>query len=132
MAARRCSACGIRYPSLEQFRVCPIHNEQTEFISEEPDADWRPSFERLLKKQEREAAVNADIPRVEGVPVVEENGRMFVSQMALQNAGLRLSRMMPDQFYLFELDDGWVYETQGWDNPRRRWWVERVAEVDAV
>jgi len=107
--------------------VCPIHGEPTEFFGgNEPDEDWRPNFERLMKQQERDAAIKAALPHVAGVSVVEDNGRLFVSQTALQRAGLRLSRMMPDQFYLFALDDGFVYETQGWDNPRRRWWVERV------
>jgi hypothetical protein len=111
--------------------VCPIHGEPTEFFGgNEPDEDWRPNLERLerlMKQVEEETALHAPLPRVEGVSVIEDNGRLFVSQTALQRAGLRLSRMMPDQFYLFALDDGFVYETQGWDNPRRRWWVERVA-----
>lgn len=113
--------------------VCPIHDEPTEYYgSHEPDEDWRAHLDRMQKQQEREAAIKAALPHVNGVPVIEDNGRLFVSQEALQRAGLRLSRMMPDQFYLLQLDDGWVYETQGWDNPRRRWWVERVSPANEV
>lgn len=131
MSARRCSLCGISFPNLQTFIVCPIHEENTQLAHNvEPDEDWQAQFERRKKQADRDSEVNDRIfPFVRGVPVIEEDGRYFVDQTALQLAGVRLSRMQPDQFYLFELEDGWIYETQGWDDSNRRWWVERVVEA---
>jgi len=127
--ARRCSLCGINYPNIPQFYKCPIHDEATQwFANVEPDKDWQGNHERL-DKQIKFSTENHDraFPIVRGVVAVEEDGRYFVDQTEMQRAGVRLSRMQPDQFYLFELEDGWVYETQGWAESRRMWWVERVA-----
>lgn len=135
MAARRCTLCGISYPTLPQFSVCPIHDEPTDFISNvDPDEDWKSSMERRVKQAEKDAALKRVIPLVPGVKVIEDKGLLWVDQTEMQLAGARLSRMVSNTFHLFELEDGWVYETQGWDEPRRRWWVERVirsAEGDA-
>jgi hypothetical protein len=131
VASRRCSLCGISYPSIPQFDECPIHGVPTERrANDDPDPNWKENFERLKKLVDREQDIVArPIPLVRGVEIVEENGHLFVPQQELWNAGLRLSRLQPDQFYLFEMEDGWIYETQGFDDPRRRWWVERVVEV---
>lgn len=129
LAARRCSTCGISYPVIQQFEKCPIHETGTHYqASTEPDEDWQAQYERLAKQAARDAEVAGVYPLVRGVSVVEEDGRYFIDNATLHRAGVRFSRMQPDQFYLFELEDGWIYETQGFDDPRRRWWVERVAE----
>jgi hypothetical protein len=131
LPARRCGTCGISYPNIAQFSTCPIHGESTTYASNiEPDEDWQANFERLSKQASTDAEkFDRVFPLIRGVPVIEEDGRYFVDQTALQLEGVRFSRMMPDQFYLFELDDGWIYETQGFDEPRRRWWVERVVRA---
>jgi hypothetical protein len=131
MAAYRCTLCGVNYPSVNQFYVCPIHDEKTQILKDtEPDEDWKHSFELRQKWAETEEGLRQLVPRVNGVSATEVDGQLWVENIDLQHAGLRLSRMMPDQFYLFELDDGWIYETQGFDDPRRRWWVERVIEAE--
>lgn len=131
MAARYCASCNINYPSLVQFQTCPIHGERTDMKpNRDADDDWQVQVERAQRKHDKHRDLaERTIPLVHDVSVIEEGGLFFVNQEALQRAGLRLSRMMPNQFYLFELDDGWIYETQGWDEPRRRWWVEPVAEA---
>ena len=50
------------------------------------------------------------IPLVPGVAAVSDKGLLFVDQTELHRAGARLSRMGPNQFHLFELDDGWEIE----------------------
>lgn len=126
MSARRCALCGINYPAIAQFQTCPIHDEPTTLAQNvEPDSNWKDAFARLQKQIEAAAELQRPIPLVRGVSVVEEGGLLFVSQPELWRAGARLSRFGAG-FYLFELEDGWVYETQGFDDPRRRWWVERV------
>lgn len=131
LAARRCTMCGINFPVVLQFAVCPIHDEPTTLRENtDPDEHWKERFDYLLKKAEADGLLAARVfPLARGVSVIEEDGRLFVDQSELHRAGTRLSRMQPDQFHLFELEDGWVYETQGWDEPRRRWWVDRVVEV---
>lgn len=133
MAASRCRLCGISYPAITQFETCPIHEERTTYLNTaEPDEDWQRSYERVAKLAQQSAEISdRPYPFARGVTAVEEDGLLFVDQSEMQRAGVRLSRMQPDQAYLFELEDGWVYETQGWHESRRRWWVERVAEADA-
>lgn len=142
MTARRCTLCGVNYPWLAQFSRCPIHDEDTTTVEGEADEDWKQAFELRQKWANESEELRRHIPLVRGVAVQEETlvneiedvvvtmTTLFVDQTELQRGGLRLSRMQPDQFYLFQLEDGWIYETQGWDNPRRRWWVERVIESE--
>lgn len=126
----RCTLCGIDYPPVRDFLVCPIHQEETTpNPGHEPDADWRERAQRLyqqlkgLEKQEYRP-----YPAVQDVRVHDESGVLFVYQTDLIHAGLRIPVSAPS-FQLFELD-GAVYETQGWDNPRRRWWIDLVAEAE--
>lgn len=131
MAAYRCTLCGISYPAKPQFKTCPIHDEPTDrFDNVEPDPDWQEKGKRVYEHAMRQAELRGPIPLARGVAVVEECGRLFVQQGDLWRSGVVISWMQPTQFYLFELEDGWIYETQGWDEPRRRWWVERLAESE--
>lgn len=141
MATRRCTSCGINYPVIEQFRICPIHEEATSLLSnDEPDEHWKARFESMVRVVNQMDEVTRTIPLARGVQVVIEafglpdqlQTMYFVDQTDLVKAGLMLSRMQPaeKQWYLFELEDGWIYETQGFDESRRRWWVERVARAN--
>lgn len=42
MPARRCSLCGINYPTGQSFAQCPIHKDERTawFQNAEPDEDW--------------------------------------------------------------------------------------------
>lgn len=139
MPTRRCSSCGINYPVIEQFRICPIHEEPTSLMQDEPDEHWKVRFERMVEVVNAQEAIARPIPLVKGVQVIEVLGfepfnekLYFVDQTDLVKAGVIFSRMQPaeKQWYLFELEDGWIYETQGFDESRRRWWVERVARAN--
>lgn len=139
MAARRCSLCGISYPAIAQFVTCPIHGEPTDLAQNiEPDPNWKEAFQSAKSRAEKDAALNdRPFPLIPGVQVFEsaymvENKLLYVRQEDIYRAGARLSSVGLDQFYLFELEDGWVYETQGWDDAQRRWWVERVIPADAA
>lgn len=114
---------------IQQFVTCPIHDEPTEVRQGvEPDENWQARLASLKKLFEES---HRPFPVVHDVAAVEERGQFFVAQSDLHRAGTRLSSI-GEGFYLFELDDGWVYETQGWDESRRRWWVERVVEAAPV
>jgi hypothetical protein len=117
-----------------QFATCPIHDEPTDYVTNaDPSPDWKEHMERLVQSRERADELSAAIPLARGVTArIDDNNLIWVDQGDLGRAGVRLSRMVPDQFHLFELEDGWVYETQGWDMPRRRWWVERVIRSEGA
>jgi hypothetical protein len=119
VAARRCSLCGISYPAMNQFTVCPVHEEATQWIEKDPDEDWKPTMDRLLQRMEQSKELTRVIPLVRGIEPYTENGLLWINQTALFQAGGRFNSAWPD-FHLFELEDGWVYETQGWDDSRRR------------
>lgn len=126
MAALRCSLCGISYPVLPQFTVCPIHDEETAAVKNiDPDPDWMAQFERLQRQVEKSNELTRVIPLIRGVEPHEEAGLLWVTSDSLYRSGAKFNSAFGG-FYLFELEDGWVYETQGWDEPRRRWWIERV------
>jgi hypothetical protein len=135
MSARRCSLCGINFPTITQFITCPLHEEPNSLHSDiEPDEDWKVNFERLVKYTKGTQDIRKSIPLVHDAAVTTVDGRLHVAQGDLQRGGLRLwtgpsGDDFDAQFHLFELDDGWVYETQGYDESRRQWWVERVIEV---
>lgn len=103
--------------------------------NDEPDEQWKARFERMVQVVTAQEAITRPIPFITGVQVIEylgPSGKLFfVDQTDLVKAGAIFSRMQlgPDQWYLFELEDGWIYETQGFDESRRRWWVERVARA---
>lgn len=137
LATRRCTSCGINYPVIEQFRICPIHEEATSLLNnDEPDEHWKARFESMVRVVNQMDEVTRTIPLARGVQTIERHTPLgtfyFVDQTDLVKAGLMLSRMQPaeKQWYLFELEDGWIYETQGFDESRRRWWVERVARAN--
>ena len=129
MSALRCSLCGISYPYRKDFKVCPIHHVETDYFNNvEPDPDWDDKAKRLYLKLVEDD--RRPYPKVEGVSLVEEDGRLFVNHSDLVRAGFR-PPVGGDSFKLFELD-GRVYELQGWHESGRRWWVEDVAEAPEI
>lgn len=118
---------------MPQFVNCPIHQEPTTPGQGEPDADWKERFAELRAKFDDAERV---IPVAHNVEAYEEHDRLWVDHNDLYRAGLRQINRMGPSFVLFELDDGQVYETQGWDEPGRRWWVEVVdpglAEIEVA
>lgn len=128
MAALRCLLCGVSYPKVQQFAVCPLHGEETSLVKADPDPDWKEQLTRLKAQADKAAEIARPVPRVQGVEPYTEHGLLWVDQRMLMDAGFRISRIA-SSFRLFELEDGFVYETQGWDEPNRRWWVERVLDA---
>lgn len=127
MAAYRCPLCGINYPTTQLFSSkCPIHDVPTNFIREEqPDEDWEPRAKSIRLRLKREEELGRPIPRIQGVEVIEDDGRLYIPQRDLIKAGLHYASNGPS-FRMFELD-GWIYELQGWHESARRWWIEKVA-----
>lgn len=126
MAARRCVLCGVNYPHIEQFVRCPLHDEETTPINASPDANWKERLAALKKQVDAAAEISRPIPLVHNVEPYIDHELLWLDHNTLFDAGLRLPR--GSSFRLLELDDGFIYETQGWDEPGRRWWVERVVE----
>ena len=128
MAALRCSLCGVSYPRMSQFLTCPLHGEETMQVRDDPDPDWKEQLARLKAQADKAEELSRTIPLLHGIEPYTEHGLLWVTQEAMYKAGFRISHISPS-FRLFELDDGFVYETQGWDEPGRRWWVERVLDA---
>ena len=124
MSSLRCSMCGINYPVQGAFNNCPVHGIDTDLMQADPDPDWTARAERLMASLKRAEEGGDAIPRVEDVPLHTEHGRLWVSDWDLVRAGVRFAKNQ--SFRLFELD-GMIYETQGWHESGRRWWVELVA-----
>jgi hypothetical protein len=127
MAARRCSVDGVSYPDNFRHETCPICGERTHYISNAtPDEDWEWKVERALAAQAQAEALTEPIPRLtKPVKFIEENGQVFVAQSDLIRAGLR--KGIDQSFWVFTDHEGRLWEAQGWDEPRRRWWVEELA-----
>src|SRR5690348_5243480 len=118
--------CGISYPAHSEFRNCPIHDVETDYIQDDVDDDWREKAQNLYlqtKQNERRP-----YPKVDNVKIVEENGRLFVDHGDLFRAGFRPSVLAGGRFAMFELD-GVIYELQGWHESGRRWWIEAVGHA---
>ena len=130
MAARRCSIDGISFPNDFRHEHCPVCSERTSYISnDEPDPDWREKVVNLLERRKQAEALTEDIPRLtRAVNILEENGRFFVAQSDLINAGLR--KGIDQSLWVFIDQEDRLWEAQGWDEPRRRWWVEELAVRD--
>ena len=123
MAARRCTFCDVNYPAVAQFQTCPIHNEETDLLQNANHSpDWK---EKLAALQVAKADSERPIRLVRGVAAYEDGGILWVNQEELYRAGARINSRGPS-FALFELEDGCVYETQGWHESGRRWWVEQM------
>jgi hypothetical protein len=128
MAARRCSIDGISFPSeYALHETCPVCGERTSYISnDQPDPDWQEKVAHLLERRMQAEALQEPIPRLtKPVQFIEEHGQVFVAQSELINAGLR--KGIDQSLWVFTDHEGRLWEAQGWDEPRRRWWVEELA-----
>lgn len=128
MAAKRCALCGINYPNITEFSTCPLHGEETAYVKAEPDANWKEALARIKAQLDKADELARPVPLVHTVEPYVEHGLLWLDHGTLMQAGFHINRIGPS-FRLFELDDGFIYETQGWDEPGRRWWVERVVEA---
>jgi hypothetical protein len=126
VAARRCSVDGISFPDSTAYTTCPVCSQGTSYISNDsPDEDWREKVAALLERLRQAAALQEPTPHLtRPVPFIEEHGRTFVRQTDLINAGLR--KALDQSLWLFWDSDCRLWEAQGYDEPRRRWWIEPV------
>ncbi|HEY5989274.1 MAG TPA: hypothetical protein VIV12_23275 [Streptosporangiaceae bacterium] len=123
--ARRCSVCNINYPNSNDHAVCHNCGEDTKFMIVPVHEDW-------VDRARRVKAVIDDRTKVDDTPlpaisarlqIVSENGKFFVTQTALINAGLHIQS---HRAMVLFIANGIVWETQGWDEPNRRWLIEPV------
>jgi hypothetical protein len=127
MAAKYCSACSINYPSTEsKCRVCDavlVHH-----LNLLPQPDWE---KRVFDKWMEGVAETREFPILETgiVKFSREGGWLWAYDRDLRAAGMPTGFMKEDS--LFELD-GIVYELQGQDRPRRRWWIKRIMAVRGI
>jgi hypothetical protein len=115
VAARRCSVDGISFPDSTAYTTCPVCSHR----------DCREKVAALLERLRQAAALQEPTPHLtRPVPFIEEHGRTFVRQTDLINAGLR--KALDQSLWLFWDSDCRLWEAQGYDEPRRRWWIEPV------
>lgn len=135
MASRRCSTCNVNYPytaiGAVRHAECDICGEATSFI---PNADAHPDWQEQVtwKRRDRwEAEQIADLipaPNDEQeLPIYEEGGLFWISDWELRRAGIDPPAVR--HMWLFRAN-GHIWEAQGWDEPKRRWWIEEVCLED--
>lgn len=109
------------------FTKCQVCEEQTSYFSDlKPTEDWAAMVESRQQPAD-------DFPGIvdlgDQAVVMVEDGELFLPYALAYRAGLRAK--MPDGqlFSLLVFGQRLHYEVQGWDEPRRRYWV-RVFETE--
>jgi hypothetical protein len=127
---RRCSTCGINYPAgpfggVPKCQVDSSH-ELAYVLNTEPDKDWKKRVD-MLKARLAEAGRELEaVPQAkETLNIYEEDGLFWVNAFELFRSGVEFNSSDAN-FRLFQAN-GHIWETQGWDERRRRWWIEQVA-----
>ena len=136
MAARRCVDCNLNYPTtliVPGTDYCFACKEPTQFYSNlSPHADWKQQVE-AAKLKLKESEPGALIPEAVGeLGIYGDAGQFFVSDWDLRQAKL-IPPSTDRRMFLFQVGEHY-WEAQGWDEPRRRWWVAPVdaAELDSL
>lgn len=134
MAGRRCSTCGVSYPSYPagRFNKCLICGDGTDYFTNiEPDEDWEWTVEMSkkadLEKMEKQAVLLIlPIPNIKAT-ITEYDGRLWVPHQELIAGGYR---NLED--FDIVMVEGTYYELQGHVGrysrsvPGGAWWVEIV------
>src|ERR1035437_4658383 len=99
MPARRCSLCGINYPTMTAtgsvLLQCPVHNEPTTLLlDDQPDDDWAQQAARLVADMASELAAGVVIPDLDDETLYIEDGRAFVHSWDLVERGF--GHRLPD------------------------------------
>ena len=130
MAARRCSMCGINYPTSIQmgqtFTKCAVCDGNTDYIQNvDVDDDWKENVRRKL---------NPETPPKEKTPVPvtreQHDGEeyCFVSSYDLIEQDMIRSQDPTSMDYDMVLElEGKFWEIMGYDNARRRFWISEIA-----
>lgn len=137
MSARRCSDCGISYPSVYAYTRCKVCEQITDYVGDDPDPDWEDTvaLEKAFRERERRAQTgDMTIPNVTTVIASVETGQEFVTHRALLFGGYRHL----ETFDVVKLN-GKYYELQGHvvkgyeDEPDAAldctggvWWIEEI------
>jgi hypothetical protein len=106
---------------------CQVCEEKTHLIgNEEPDDDW----ERLVTWKRRTRWLAEQIADVipgpkneEPLPIFEEGGLFWISDWELRRSGV--TPPADRHMFLFRAN-GHIWETQGWYESSRLWWIEEV------
>lgn len=128
MSTYRCSDCGINYPDTWAHLKCQVCDEPTSNISnDEADEDWHKAvtWKRRLRWEAEQIADVIPGPKIhEDLPIYEEGGLFWIGDWDLRRAGI----IPPGdrRMWLFRAN-GHVWETQGWNESKRRWWIAEVS-----
>lgn len=109
------------------FTKCPVCDEQTSYFSDlKPQQDWAAVVEtRTTTADDMPGIVDLGDEAV----VMEECGELFLPYPFAYRAGLRSKMAAGQLFSILVFGNRLVYEVQGWDEPRRRYWV-RLFETE--
>lgn len=135
MAARRCSLCGISYPT-HMFK-CPVHQTDADYINNaEVDDLWEWKAEAIrLHISINEGKANP-IPVLTGIELREDEGRTWLSSHDLIRAGIQ-HRLQADD--VLEINPETVptdhpcdalWEVQAYSDGRRAYWIRPLRVPD--
>lgn len=129
MAAKRCSTCGIDYPTYESIcRVCD--DELSYFSNVDPDPNWRQLSDDAKKEAEGgdySLRTPIPVPNCLRCDVVEYEERLWIAHQHLLREGYALI----EPFQVVQVK-GRFYELQGHvgkhakNMPGGAWWVEEI------
>lgn len=140
MAARRCDECELDYPldfslpnGVPSTQTCHVCGGSTKYVGRRSAPfDWQARVTKLKQERERlkREAEDSPIPRAEGeLGIYGESGQFFVDDWDLR--GAKISPPADHRFFLFYAN-GSYWESQGWHESKRRWWVEPVDASDVT
>ncbi len=133
MAARRCSMCGISYPDEYPFLKCHVCEEKTDHISnDKEDPNWQAlvTWKRRVAWEATQVAGAIPGPSDDSpLSIFEQDGLFWVPDGDLRRADI--CPPSDRRMFLFRAH-GHIWEAQGYDNKRRRWWVEEVALEEVI
>lgn len=137
MPSRRCEDCDLDYPpnfalpnGTQSTDYCHVCGKNTVYsTSRSAPWDWDARVHKVKQERERrqKEAEEYPIPRAEGeLGIYGESGQFFVDDWDLRKA--KLFPPSDRRMFLFRVEDQ-VWEAQGWQESKRRWWVCPVEET---
>lgn len=123
--AQRCSHCQIDYP--DDKTTCSVCGEPTWYHNGKHDLKWREEVEKLTKQHKP----GQPIPNAQ-VPVVKKDGRTFVADELMQQAGytnLTSGSIVQVNGLYYEVYGAVKDHLDAPDSPLG-WWIELVQTMD--
>jgi hypothetical protein len=138
VASRRCSSCGISYPTDQRFYKCPVHGEPTAYFQNvEPDENWQWAATAIQMQLERAAADVSPITILDLTPEPIPGGLYTLNAHDVIRAGAQLRG---EEVFVIEPPEApktgepcdCFWEVVGYHDGTRQWIVQPVRVPDYV